>query len=113
MTPAYRYKATVVRVIDGDTAALRVDCGFRVWLEDSFRFYGINAPELIGDSHEAGLAAKQYLESLLPAGTEIIVETFKPKDKYGRWLGILYVGDDPQSINDKMVEAGQAVPYFP
>lgn len=113
MTPAYRYAATVIRIVDGDTVDLRVDLGFRDWLEDRFRFYGINAPELIGDTHDAGVAAKEYLESLIPVGSSIVVETFKPKDKYGRWLGIIHTDGETASVNDRMVESGNAVSYFP
>lgn len=104
--PAYRYSATVLRVVDGDTVDLRVDCGFRVWLEDRFRLYGINAPEL---NTMAGQAARQWLMAKLPVGASIIAETFKPKDKYGRWLGILYL--DGLNLNQALVDAGQAVPY--
>lgn len=111
MIPEYKYSATVLRVVDGDTLDLRVDCGFRVWMEDRFRLYGINAPEVYGEEKEKGLEAKHYLESVLPVGKPVIVETFKPKDKYGRWLGVIYADGD--SVNDLMIVAGQAKPYFP
>lgn len=113
MTPAYRYAATVIRIVDGDTCYLNVDCGFRIFGAMEFRLYGINAPEVVGASKAAGLAAKAYLETLVPAGAAITVETFKDPEKYGRWLGILHTDGETASVNDRMVSSGNAVPYFP
>lgn len=61
--PAYRYEATVVRVVDGDTLILDVDLGFHVWLRgQSFRLLGCNAREL----HEpGGPEARDNLRDLL------------------------------------------------
>jgi len=112
VTPAYRYRATLLRVVDGDTVDLRVDTGFRHFLEDRFRLYGINAPELIGTTHDAGEAAKVHLSELLALDQEIVVETFKPKDKYGRWLAVLYVGEEAIDINQRMIDDGFAVEYM-
>lgn len=111
MTPAYRYAATVLKIVDGDTVDLRVDCGFRLFVEDRFRFYGINAPELA--NAPAGPDAKAALAAMIPVGSAIVVETMKPKDKYGRWLGILHTAGEAASVNDRMVASGNAVPYFP
>lgn len=105
----YWYKATVVSIHDGDTMSLRIDMGRRICIEDSIRFYRINAPEL---SQPGGRESRDYLRSLVPPGAEVRVQTFKNvEDKYGRWLGDVWI--DPGSgvlmcLNDHMVEAGHA-----
>ena len=61
----YRYRATLRRVIDGDTVDCDVDLGFEIIAVERFRLLGINAPEKRKPTYDAGIAAKQHLESLL------------------------------------------------
>ena len=61
----YEYRATILRVIDGDTIEARVDLGFDVSVIERFRLYGINAPETKGESREEGKAATEYLRVLV------------------------------------------------
>ena len=100
----YAYRAALARVIDGDTVELVVDLGFRMTVRDRFRLADIDAPE-----HDAG--ATNYLQHLfdsIPGPYEI--RTYKP-DKYGRWL-VTVMTPDGSSLNEKMVQAGRAKPYF-
>lgn len=102
----YEYRATVIRVIDGDTVDCRVDVGFRVSIDMRFRLAGINAPEM---DTEAGKAAKVRLMELMPQGIELLVRTQKDRqEKYGRYLGT-FLDLDGHSINDRMFREGHAV----
>jgi micrococcal nuclease len=111
--PLYHYKATVIRVVDGDTAWLRIDRGFREYFETSCRLFGINAPELSTGS--PGHDAKTWLTERVSGKTLFIVSA--KLDKYGRPLVTLY--DDvtidvplfEASINRQMLNLGLAVPY--
>jgi micrococcal nuclease len=110
----YEYKATLDRVVDGDTVWLNVDLGFRACIRVDFRLYGINTPELVGATRTAGLAAKTALEQLLALGP-ITVTTHKPEptDKYGRWLATIYV-ESPEGrvdVNYALISEGHAVRY--
>lgn len=105
MEVPYTYRAKVLRVIDGDTVVIRVDVGFRMWAEMPMRLAFINTPEL---NTEAGKTAKLVLENLV-ANTDVVVQTYKPTDKYGRYLGTIYAGDD--NINSYMVARGYAEEY--
>lgn len=97
----------MLNVHDGDTVTLDVDLGFNVWRSDNFRLDGINAPELATPEGKAALA---YLLTLVKVGDTIEVKTVKDsREKYGRYLGILFVGS--QNVNDAMVGAGHAVLY--
>lgn len=105
--PQYTYKATVVKVVDGDTVDLLVDVGFNVRVQIRTRLYGIDAPETRED---AGKAARDALRVVLPQHAPVIVKTFKdPNDKYGRWLAQIWEGDI--SINQWLVESGYAKVY--
>jgi micrococcal nuclease len=103
----YWYQATVLSIHDGDTMTLRIDMGRRILIEDSIRLYRINAPEL---SQAGGKEARDYLRHLVPIGSTVRVQTFRNvEDKYGRWLGDVYLGG--VQINDKLVETGHARLY--
>jgi micrococcal nuclease len=102
----YQYRASVIRVVDGDTLWLDVDLGFDVKRRDSFRLYGINAPEL---STPEGVAAKVWLEGQLAGGIGMVTTHKDQREKYGRYLATLWVGG--VNINEAMVEAGHAAPY--
>ena len=105
----YTYKAHVLRTIDGDTCELDVDLGFSIHVRQHVRLLGINAPE--HDTAE-GKKAAAYLSGMIPNGVELTVETVRDKsEKYGRTLGKLVLKDG-RVVNDEMVKAGLAKPYF-
>lgn len=110
----YEYRAWVDRVVDGDTAWLNVDLGFRVVVRVDFRLLGINTPELVGATRTAALASKAELERLLSLGP-LTVTTYKPEptDKYGRWLATILVQTPtgPLNVNEALVAGGFAVRY--
>src|SRR5262245_56841973 len=96
-------RVLIFRAIDGDTVRF-------TWLiEDSARLYGINAPELKGDTRPAGQAAKKHLESLL--SREMTAEVMG-REKYGRTLLKLWT-DDRREVGQVMIQDGQAKPYNP
>lgn len=104
----FEYKATVVRVVDGDTVIMLIDLGLRIFHEVPVRLEGINAPERNAPD---GTAATEHLRLLLPVGEQTRIQTYKnPTDKYGRWLARVFVyGVD---INKLMVSDGHAVEYL-
>ena len=118
----YHYKATVVRVVDGDTLYLDVDLGFFVRLTINVRLYGLNTPEVIGKDREAGLKAKAYVEQTLPPGTLVVIQSYK-QEKYGRYLADLWylpgakgreeIEAGGRWLNRELIESGLAVPYLP
>lgn len=109
MKDVYIRKATVVRVIDGDTAVFNVDLGCDTTLTMTCRFNGINAPET---STEAGKVSKTWLQGILPPGTPVTVQTVKDKkEKYGRYLADVYIPGSINSLNEDMIKQGLAVAY--
>lgn len=107
----YTYKASLMRVVDGDTCDLAVDVGFHMTATLRFRLLGIDTPEVRGTTKEAGLAAKAALEGLLAKGP-LLIRTEKG-DSFGRWLADISVGvgDATFDVATEMLRLGHAVPY--
>jgi endonuclease YncB( thermonuclease family) len=83
----YSYRATVSRVIDGDTLWVIVDYGFDHTSQEKIRLRAIDAPEL---STEAGKRARAHLENLLLAAQPFVITTTKV-DLYDRYLTDVFV----------------------
>ena len=118
----YIYKAELIRVVDGDTVDLIIDLGFDTSRRDRFRLYGVDAPEM---NTAEGKASKAWLWYALQPLEAIYVQTIQletkaKRDKYGRFLAVLYreFGDVRtklpekrlalESINSEMIEVGHA-----
>tara|TARA_R100000995_G_scaffold53702_1_gene26209 strand:- start:19 stop:414 length:396 start_codon:yes stop_codon:yes gene_type:complete len=112
------YRATLDRIIDGDTFDCILDLGFSVKLhKQRVRLAGIDTAESRINTKkyperktekELGLKAKERLK-------ELCVGTFKVKSlgkgKYGRILGIPYT-EDGEDICQKLISEGHAVEYW-
>lgn len=111
----YHYSATVTEVHDGDTITCDLDLGFGITLNNQkFRFFGINAPELHGESEEAGKASQVYVAERI-LNKEIIIETIMDKkEKFGRWLGrISYqVDGEWKNLNKEMIDNKMAIVFM-
>lgn len=103
--------ATVVRVIDGDTAILRIDLDYDVSTLQSIRLEGYNAPELHGPNPELAAAARARLGALL-AGRPVWVRRSGPRS-FSRYVGRVYYRDDAGravDVGDQLRREGYAVP---
>ena len=120
----YEYRATILKIVDGDTVDVDIDLGFGIWLRNErVRIMGIDTPESrTRDSVEKvfGLAAKNRLKSLLgktaTLRTMIASDGEDAKGKFGRILGDFDVYDSKKDAwrpaTDILVEEGHAVAYF-
>lgn len=105
----YEYRATVIRVVDGDTVDLSVDIGFDVNINLRVRLAGIDAPER---GKPGGAEATAWLTEKLRPRVNVLVKTEKDKrEKYGRYLATIYLLGDVTHINQQMIEAGHALSY--
>lgn len=82
MNPDYIYRATVVQVMDGDSALLNVAVGFYITVRVNARLAGVNARELHQDG---GPEARDHLTGYLPAGDVVTIRSIKPDKFAGRW----------------------------
>lgn len=120
-------RAQPLKVVDGDTADLFVDQGFRGYQIGRFRFLDIDTPELNSKDEENRAKAKEAKEAvqemldcfektmLVDLGHwPLKIETAKNPDSFGRWLARIYFTDDAGvelSVNAELLSKGLAVPY--
>jgi endonuclease YncB( thermonuclease family) len=89
----------VISITDGDTITVLQDR-----TQYKIRLYGIDCPE----SHQDfGARAKQFVSDLVFNKDVRVVQ--KDKDRYGRVVGIIYLGDT--CINEEIIKAGFAWVY--
>ena len=110
----YEYRCKVLRIVDGDTVDVDIDLGFGIWMHrERIRVMGIDTPESrTRDLTEKafGLAAKEFVKSLMPIGSMQIIKTQKDKTgKFGRVLGDFIIED--KLLTEHMIENYHAVPY--
>ena len=108
--PLERCSAKVLKVYDGDTITI----GFSLYgslYRTQVRLLGIDTPELKGATEEErakARAAKDALSELI-LGKVVLLRNTKTKDKYGRLLADLMLGE--VFVNSYMLEEGFARPY--
>jgi endonuclease YncB( thermonuclease family) len=115
---AYTYDAWLpdglASIHDGDTLHAGIDLGLNVAINETIRFYGVNAPELATAAGKASLAwVQQWFTTNCPNGKFVLTTVRDAREKYGRYLGIIFAPGGIESLNDALVAAGQAVPYAP
>ena len=126
MTPpsrksCYNFRVTKInRVVDGDTIDVTIDLGFDLYKKERVRVAGVDTPEKRTKNLEEkalGIDAtnwlKKELQDVLDGDDELIVRTelHGGVGKYGRLLGLLYVGDETVSLNEQMITQGYAHAY--
>ena len=113
--PSYKYRAKIVKVIDGDTVDAVIDLGFRVQTTQRLRLYGINTPEIHTKDEEerkAGIAAKQFVYNKVMHADAVYITTEKDKQgKYGRYLATIEYLDISYgwtNLNQELIDGGYA-----
>lgn len=107
--PGITARATVERVVDGDTMDVSLEIPLRVRLLDCW------APELHGAYADAGKMAKRELQALAPHGMRCIVQVPTAEARavsdvfsFGRALGNVWRLNETMSLSELMVQGGFA-----
>ena len=117
----YEYRATLLKIVDGDTVDVDIDLGFGViFANQRIRLYGIDTPESRTrdlEEKKCGKLAAKYIEDHIKVGSTFTLRTrLDGKGKFGRILGelICYVPEfgREMSLNDAMITKKLAVKYF-
>ena len=109
-TQLYHYKSKMYNIVDGDTIDIELDLGFTIHYIERFRIYGINAWEKRGPDKQKGLLSKSRVAELLPIGSSMVTKTFRDtKGKYGRYIGDIFIPNNPKTLSQILVEEGHAV----
>lgn len=106
----WKYKAKVLRVIDGDTYELLINLGFDILLHRHCRLYGVNCAEIHGEEKPRGLVIKQAVAGLIE-GKDVTILSPGKDDKYGRVLAKVIM-DDGKDLGDYLLAEGMAKEYF-
>lgn len=102
IAPTYRYRAVLVRVIDGDTLEVDIDLGLYTWVRrQSLRLADVWAPEL---DAATGIAFRDRVASHLPVGTPLVIETHKNRRQddarsFTRWVAEVWVASTGVHLN--------------
>jgi micrococcal nuclease len=110
----YQYKAIVERIVDGDTLDVVIDLGFKITTFQRIRLANIDTPETYNvkkdsEEYQKGMVSKNYVEQRIAANNnEILLETEKVPEKYGRYIGTIILADSTTTLNDELVEKGLA-----
>jgi micrococcal nuclease len=86
----YYYRATLVRVVDGDTIDVNIDLGFDyITTRRRLRLLGVDTPERGEPDYTK---ATEVTKDILGSTKSIIVRTIS-KDSFGRWLADVWCDD--------------------
>ena len=104
----YTYKATVEKVVDGDTLRVVVDLGFNTRTRQYLRLRGLNCSEL---GTPEGEAASAFVKSRINQADEILLSSSR-SDKYDRYLAdVFFIDSTGQEVylNNLLLKRGNAV----
>ena len=117
----YNFRFTeIVKVLDGDTIDVIIDLGFDLYKKERVRIAGVDTPEKrTRDLEEKALGEdatnwlKEQLDGAISGEDDLVIRTelVGGMGKYGRLLGWLYIGDETESINERMIQQGYAWEY--
>jgi micrococcal nuclease len=112
----YTYKATVIKVYDGDTFTINLDLGFYIaYNEQVIRLARVNTPEIRGEERKEGLKVRDIVRSLI-LDKEVTIKTIKDKkEKYGRYLAEIEFNDENGkliNLSDYLIENGLGKLYL-
>lgn len=111
--PTYRYRAVLVRVIDGDTLEVDIDLGLFTWVRrQSLRLANVWAPEL---DAATGIAFRDRVAAHLPVGTPLVIETHKNRRQddvrsFTRWVADVWVAPTAVHLNPWIQGLASALP---
>lgn len=109
-----KYKAKLIRIIDGDTIDAEIEVGFDIFVRKRIRLWGINAPETRSRDKSEVKAGKKTLKRLraILAVSDGQFELVTHGDgKFGRCLGEIFVKDHSESVNQVLINEGLAEKY--
>jgi micrococcal nuclease len=105
-TPNYAFPATIVRVVDGDTYEVQVDCGFSTFRRVKVRLAGVNCPET---SEAKGADATRFAEAWFASNPDFYVITMKTKGGDDKRSFVRYVATihaQHSFLADEIVRSG-------
>ncbi|WP_232699639.1 thermonuclease family protein [Brevibacillus daliensis] len=100
--PNGKMKASITRVVDGDT--------FEISTGEKVRLIGVDTPETVKPNHPVeayGKEASDYTKKMLTSKQVTLQFDVEPYDKYGRLLAYVYL-EDGTFYNEHVIKEGYA-----
>ena len=112
----YKYNATLLRVVDGDTADVMIDLGFNTWSKKRLRFKGVDTWEKRTRNLEEkakGILASEFTKEHMELNEGKFVIQSYGTGKYGRVLAEIFIklNGEETSLNKLLIENGHAYVY--
>jgi len=109
-----KYKAKLIRVVDGDTIDAEIEIGFDIFVRKRIRLWGIDAPETRSRDKaevQAGKDAYRRLAAILALSNGEFELITHGDGKFGRCLGEIFVQEHKESINQVLINEGFVEAY--
>ena len=106
----YYYEAELIRCVDGDSAWMRLDKGFRSYSDVNVRLARIDCPETRGAEAEKGKAAKEFAQQLYDRSSNMIIKSVE-LDSFGRAIAevCLEINGEWRNLSDDLVLNDHAI----
>lgn len=113
----WRYRARLIRVIDGDTFDARVSIYPDLVIDERFRLLRVNTPEIFGVRRDGpeylrGIAARDYVAARFAEHDGRMTLSTSRRGRWRRWLAEVYVGDSTTRLSDELLREQHAVLWF-
>lgn len=102
IAPAYIYRASCVRVIDGDTLIAAIQLGFYASIQIHVRVYGLWCPEL---RDPGGPEARDFAQQWF-VSKPLLIQSFHDRRSFERWVCEVYDDADGGRYADACIAAG-------
>lgn len=111
----WTFRARRIRVVDGDTLDVTIDCGFHTYRVERVRLLGVNTPELHASDpglRQAAQEAKAFTNrwcadhlhgTVSPEGWPLLLRTSK-SDVFGRWLASVFCVEGHSLVDDLLAQ---------
>ncbi len=109
MSPNYVYRASCVRVVDGDTAVLLIDLGMRIFTQQSIRLRDVDTPER---GQPGWSEATAFLRSQIE-GVPLILQTYADRQTFNRYVADVWVQGQEQTGQHAIIEGDYGVAVGP
>jgi endonuclease YncB( thermonuclease family) len=96
----YVFGASILKVIDGDTLILDIDCGFDIKKKTRVRLAKLDSPER---ETKSGKEAARYVSEQLAKAKKIVIKT-EQTDEYGRYIGHIFYSFEDADIGQVYAE---------
>lgn len=113
MLDPYWRRATVRRIVDGDTIDFDVDLGFYLRAALRVRLLGVDTPELRSRNEAEKVRARHaatYVEEWFVEHGDLCFIRTEKGDAFGRWLAEV-VCHDGHYLNHDLIVEGHAEPW--